>query len=106
MKIEKYVFCLPHATKYASKKIGVRPLRPTEIQTLYCIRRLGTATNATIIQYLRKYQNNGNDNAVSFALRDLTALGLIIKDDRKYTLNFSGREWMSLVRRYMVNIRL
>ena len=106
MKIEKYIFCMNKANKWASSKIGAQALSPTQLQTIYCIRRIGTATNATIIQYLRKMQNNANDNAVSYALRDLTANGMLEKTGRVYNLSHTGREYLALVRRYLVNVRL
>lgn len=106
MKIEKYVFNFPAAIKWASTKFDLPPLGPTQTQVIYCIKRLSTATNASIIQYLRKHQNNANDNAISYALRDLTAYGLLDKDAKVYNLSYKGREYIALVRRYLLNKRI
>lgn len=106
MKIDKYIFCFTKANQWASAKIGAQALSPTQLQTLYCIRRIGNATNATIIQYLRKMQNKANENAVSYALRDLTANGMLVKTGRTYNISPTGREYMAHVRRYLVNVRL
>lgn len=107
MKIEKYVFCFPKALKFACKKLGISAIiSPTNLQVLYAIRKLGLSTNATIIYYLRKMQNVAPDNNISISLRDLTNLGLIERDDHGYSLSSSGREFLSLIRRYLVNVRL
>lgn len=107
MKIEKYIFCFPKALRVACKKLGItKELSPTNLQVLYAIRRLGLSTNATIIQYLRKLQNNAPDNNISLSLRDLSSLGLIERDDHGYSLSASGRELLSLIRRYLVNVRM
>jgi len=95
-----------NANKIASKRVGIHHLRPTEIEVLYTIRRIPRSTNASIIRYLRKMQNKGNENAVSFALKDLTAKGLLIRTANDYTLSHLGIEWMNMVRRYLLNIRL
>lgn len=106
MKVDKYIFSFPKANRWAAAKIGVEPLSPTELQVLYAVRRLGTATNSTIIAYLRKMQNKANENAVSYSLRDLSNMGLLVKDNRVYNVSPTGREYMSLIRRYLVNVRL
>lgn len=107
MKIEKYIFCFPKALRFASKKLGItKELSPTNLQVLYAVRRLGLSTNATIIQYLRKLQNTAPDNNISASLRDLSAIGLLERDDMGYMLSPSGRELLSLIRRYLVNVRM
>lgn len=106
MKIEKYIFSFPKANSWAAGKIGAQALSPTQLQVIYTVRRIGTATNATIIQYLRKMQNKANENAVSYALRDLTANGMLEKTGRVYNISPTGREYMALVRRYLVNVRM
>jgi DNA-binding PadR family transcriptional regulator len=106
MKIEKYIFSFPKANKLAAGKVGAQALSPTQLQVIYCIRRIGTATNSTIIQYLRRMQNTANENAVSYALRDLTANGMLEKTGRMYVISPSGREYMARVRQYLVNVRM
>lgn len=107
MKIEKYIFCMPKAVKFASRKVGlVSILSPTNLQVLYAVRRLSLSTNATIIHYLRKMQNTAPENNISASLRDLTAMDLIQRDTHGYSLSPTGREFLSLIRRYLVNVRL
>ena len=106
MKVDKYIFSFPKANRWASAKVGAPVLTPTQLQVIYAVRRLGTSTNTTVIQYLRKLQNNANENAVSYALRDLTAASLLLKDNRVYSIAPAGREYMALVRRYLINVRL
>ena len=106
MKIEKYIFNFPKANRWAAAKYKLPALSPTQLQVIYSVKRLGTATNASIIQYLRKQQNTANDNAVSYALRDLTLAGMLLKTNRVYNLSPTGREYISLVRSYLLNIRL
>jgi DNA-binding MarR family transcriptional regulator len=105
MKVDKYILCFPKANRWAGGKIGVAPLNPTEQQVLYAIRKLGTSTNTTIIEYLRKLQNVAPESGICNAIKSLTEKQLIERANG-YVLSPAGREYLALIRRYLVNVRL
>ena len=107
MKVDKYILCMPKAIKWATTKLKLTASPSMgQLQILYAIRRLGLSTNATIIQYLRKMQNIAPENIVSNNLKALRELELVEQGEAGYSLSPSGREFLSLIRRYLVNVRL
>lgn len=98
---------MPKAIKFASRKMDLPSTpSPTDLQVIYAVRRLGLSTNATIKQYLIKMQNTAPDNNISMSLKELRGWNLIEKDAHGYALTPTGREFLSLIRRYLVNVRL
>lgn len=109
MKLEKYIFNLPKAVKLASTRTGTpRPLIPTELFLLYAIKRLPNPCTQTHLQRFSAIVYNPLTlNTIHKGLCYLVEYGLIERDALKsYSLTPLGREYLSYIRRYLINVRL
>lgn len=108
MKLEKYVFCLPKAIKMAALRTGtLRSLYPTELFLLYAIKRLpAPCTQVHIQRFGNSLQNPITLTTIRKGLDYLTEQGLIERNLKSYSLSPLGREYLSYIRQYLINVRL
>jgi DNA-binding PadR family transcriptional regulator len=108
MKLEKYIFNLPKAVKLASTRTGVsRPLIPSELFLLYAIKRLPPPCTQTHLQrFSDRVHNPVTLNTIHKGLNNLVEYGFIERDVRSYSISPLGREFLSYIRRYLINVRL
>lgn len=106
MKIEKVIFHLPEAIRLASVRLGIRPLKQYEVLILYVIRCYHPiATNAIVRKIESFYHPIGNKSVVE-GLAYLRTVELIFQSQRSYSISPLGREYLSLVRRYLLHKRI
>ena len=107
MKIEKVLYMLPHAMELASKRLGIRTLRESELTVLYVIRNAGVPPGKCAIhRYLGKMKHPASYVTVHHACDWLVEVGLIERSGTKYSLSYRGKDYLHAVRRYMIHRRI
>lgn len=107
MKLSKYIFLLPAAVDKVSKRFGVRTLRDTELFVLYSIQYLPSdCSQQSILRHARSMHHPISEPSVSLAVKHLSTTGFITYQDNKLALAPLGREYLSAIRRYLLNKRL
>ena len=106
MKIDKYILCFDHANQLAAKRLQLHPATPVELQILITLKRLISASPASIRNYLRKHHNTGGEITVKRCLSRLLQDNLINKSSTSYSLSPIGREYLSHIRRNLLHKRL
>ena len=107
MKLSKYVFLLPSAVEKVSKRYDVRTIRDTELFVLYSIQYLPSdCSQQSIIRHAKHMNNPISVPSVSLAVKYLSSVGFITYQDNKLALSPLGREFLSGIRRFLLNKRL
>jgi hypothetical protein len=108
MKLEKTIFYLPKAIRLASTRTRIsRPLYPTEIFLLYAIKRLpNPCTQSHLQRFSESVHNPITLTTIHKGLTYLIEQRLIDRNIRSYSLSPLGREYLSYIRQYLINIRL
>lgn len=107
MKIQKVLFFLPHALEVASKRLGIRPLRPSELVVLYAIEHLPFPPGKTsIFRYLSSVHNPTTYMTIQRNCEALIDMRLIERQGCKYYLTYLGKEYIQAIRRNLIHRRL
>lgn len=106
MKIEKVLLCLDEAITVSAKKVGVRPATRLQLSVLYAIVRLQPCRNISIYNYLSKHKPDISPVTVSTSLQYLEKQGLILRSLQSFSISPLGREYLSRIRKYLLNKRL
>jgi len=106
MKIEKVIFHLPEAIRLASVRMDIRPLKTFEVLTLYVIRHYYPITASGILSKIRSFYHPIGNQSAHDALFYLKSVDLIEKSQMSYSISPLGREYLSLVRRYLLHKRI
>lgn len=105
MKIDKYVLYFDRANEKVSRRLGFVRLTPSELSIIMIIRRQVGARYVVIQSRLKDCGKPFSDMMVVTGLRRLVDKGLIEKR-QGYFITSLGREYLSGVRNYLVNIRM
>lgn len=105
MKIEKVLFFLPPAMDYAATKLRVKPPALTDLVILYILRR-SSMTCFAIHKLTLSYGRNTAYRTIHYSLQYLLSIQFIERTGKAYTIAPLGREYLSLIRRYLLNKRL
>lgn len=106
MKIEKIVFHLPEAIRLASVRLGIRPLKTYEVTILYVIRCYFPIQTVAIRRKIESFYYPIGHQSVIDGLAYLKSVELINLSQRSYSISPLGREYLSLVRRYLLHKRI
>lgn len=107
MKIEKYVFHYGKANDLYSRKHGSpRPLNHCETFVLHAIRYLNTARIATILDHASRCHYQVSYVYVKRSVDFLISIQFVQRNDLVYFLTYKAREYLSGIRRYLLNKRL
>ena len=107
MKLSKYIFLLPASVEKVSKRFDVRPLRDSELFVLYSIQYLPSdCSQQSILRHARNMHHPISEPSVSLAVKFLSSAGFITYQDNKLALAPLGREYLSAIRRFLLNKRL
>jgi DNA-binding PadR family transcriptional regulator len=108
MKLDKVIFCMPKANKLAATRLSlIRPLIASELFILYAIKRLpNPCTHMHIDRFAERVYNPMSFNTIAKALSYLTEQQLIERNLKSYSLSPLGREYLSYIRQYLINVRL
>ena len=106
MKLQKYMFLLPRAIELASSRLGVRTIRMSEAFILYSSDYLPQATYSSLVRHGKNFGYPISLPTIAQGLRFLVASELLSNDNGVYSLTWKGREFLSRIRRYMLNARL
>lgn len=105
MKIEKVLIFLHPAIRHASSKLKVEPLSVIDLTILYILRR----SSLTVVAIHKLSTSYGRDTAIKtihYSLQYLLSIQFIERTGKAYTIAPLGREYLSLIRRYLLNKRL
>lgn len=105
MKIDKYVLFMPAANVKACKRLNVRPLSAHNIALLYAIKQKPINYSA-IMEYFISIAFDISDTTIHYSLQYLLSIQFIERTGKAYTIAPLGREYLSLIRRYLLNKRL
>lgn len=107
MKISKYIFFLPHAVDVVSKRFDVPCPSPSYLFVLYTIQYLPfNCSQQSILRHSKRVRFPISAASVSLAVNLFVSCGLVDYIDGKYSLAPRGREYLSAIRRYLLNQRL
>lgn len=107
MKIQKIVFLLPSAVEVASKRYGIPPLTPNEVFAIYSIQYLPMNTSqASLLRHASKLGYPITNATISRSVHALHSYELIQLDAGRFSISPRGREFLSAIRRYLLNKRL
>lgn len=103
MLIEKYVLHFNRAVISVGERTGTGRLNHLQMSILYCLKRQRSAIGPYMISKRANTDHAHTQNACT----TLTGMGLIDRmDGGKYIISAKGREFLGMVRRYLLNIRL
>ena len=107
MKIEKILYMLPRSMDIASRRLGIRTLRESELTVLYVIKNSPFLPGKTAIhRHLQRFKHPAAYVTVHHACNWLLEVGLIERIGTKYSLSYRGKDYLQCVRRYLVYQRL
>lgn len=107
MKIEKILYMLPRSMDLASRRLGIRTLRESELTVLYVIKNYPYPPGKTAIhRYLQGVKHPASYVTVHHACNWLLEVGLVDRIGTKYSLSYKGKDYLQFVRRYLVHQRL
>jgi len=106
MKIEKYVFHLPEALRLASVRLGIRPLTENELLILFVVRHFYPITFMAVLRKIESFYRPISYQSIHKGLAYLKSVELINLSQRSYSISPLGREYLSLVRRYLLHKRI
>lgn len=106
MKLQKYVFLMPRAIEWSSDKIGIRSLRMSEVFILYSCDYLPHTSYSSLVRHGKNFGYPISLPTISESLRSLVSMELLENVGKSYVLTWKGREFLSRVRRYLLNVRL
>ena len=98
---------MPQAVKTVSSRFGVKPWSPHELFVLFSIYYLPTDINqSAIIRHAKRMGYPIGQSSVSEALTLFKAYELVDVVGGRYCISAFGREYLSALRRYLINKRL
>jgi len=107
MKIDKYVFLYEAANDFYSRKYGSpRSLNYCETFILYSVRYLNTPRIATIMAHASQCRYQVTYVYIKRSMRFLESIDFVSRDGLIYSLTYKGRDYLSGVRKYLLNRRL
>lgn len=105
MKLDKYILFLPAANDLAAKRTKVRPLSTHNLAVLYAIKQRPIGFKA-LLNYLHSCFYPIAETTMHYSLDYLLSIQFIERTGKAYTIAPLGREYLSLIRRYLLNKRL
>lgn len=106
MIVEKYVLCLQTACDKVGKRMGIsKPANLSDLAVMFAMKRSPANNYAGIYRYIsarKAFTETTMKNSMTYLLDN----DLARKDDRQYFLTPKGMEYLSAIRRYLLNIRL
>lgn len=106
MKIDKVALYLHQAARVAAKKLGILAPSYHAIQCLYIISNIQPCSGAQVARYQQKSIGTYSPHWVSRSLAYLLEAKLIDRSDYTYRLSPLGREYLTRIRKYLLNVRL
>jgi DNA-binding PadR family transcriptional regulator len=107
MKIQKVIFLLPSAVIKVSKRHGIPPLTNHEVFIIYAVSYLPMASyQMAIYRFAERLGYPISEPTISRSIHTLADYGLVTIDNYKFSITPLGREYLSGVRRYLLNKRL
>ena len=107
MKIQKVLFFLPAANQKVSKRFGFEPLTTHELFMLYAIQYIpSNCSQQAILRHARDCDYTLSEPSVSRYTYTLRDRGLIEFVDGRISLSSLGRDYLSSLRRFLLNRRL
>jgi len=98
---------LPRSMDLASRRLGIRTLRESELTVLYVIKNsLFPPGKTAIHRHLQRFKHPAAYVTVHHACGWLLEVGLIERIGTKYSLSYRGKDYLQYVRRYLVYQRL
>lgn len=107
MKIQKVLFFLPAANQKVSKRFGFEPLTTHELFILYSVQYMpSNCSQQAILRHARDCDYTLSEPSVSRYTYSLRDRGLIDFVDGRISLSSLGRDYLSSLRRFLLNRRL
>ena len=106
MKIAKYVFFLSQANENASKRCRISRVTPVALFVLYTIQVHPRADRPALRRHIDRIGYRVKWHTISCAIEECRTKGLIDLQDHVHTLTPLGREFLSIVRHFLLNKRI
>lgn len=107
MKLTKYVFLFPSAVEKVSNRFNVPYFSASYMFVLYTIQYLpNDCTQKGILRHAKRMNYTISPTSVSLAVSQFLSVGFIDIVDARLSLAPLGREYLSAIRRYLLNQRL
>jgi hypothetical protein len=107
MKLPKYVFLFPSAVEFVSKRFDLPVFSTGQLFVLYSLQYLPfNCSQKSIVRHAKRMNYAISPATISVSVNSFIDLGLVAVEDGKYSLSPLGREYLSGIRRYLLNKRL
>lgn len=107
MKIQKYIFLLPNAVDRVSNRFDVPVFSLTYLFILYSVQYMPfDCTQQGIIRHAKRMKYPIAASTISEALTLYKQIGFVDHVEGRYSLAPRGREYLSAIRRFLLNQRL
>jgi len=107
MKLNKYIFLLPSAVVKVSRRYEVPELSFHDLFVLYAVAYLPEGIRQiSIVRHAKRMGHPISQGSISESLSLLSAADLVHVHDMRISLAPLGREYLSAIRRYLLNKRL
>ena len=106
MLIEKFIFHLPQAIRFVSRRYGIPSLRPSCMFTIYALKHLGQARQLSILSFARSVRYELSRSGLSEACTILLDAGLISEVDNVCSITPLGRSFLADIRLFLKYKRL
>lgn len=107
MKIQKVIFHLPYANQKVSRRFGFEPLTTHELFIIYSVHYMpSNCSQQAILRHARDCGYTLSEPSVSRYTYTLRDRGLIDFVDGRISLSSLGRDYLSSLRRFLLNRRL
>jgi hypothetical protein len=98
---------LPRSMDLASRRLGLRTLRESELVVLLVVKNCVVPPGKCAIhRYLQDMKHPTSYVTVHHACDWLVEVGLLERNGTKYSLSYTGKDYLHSVRRYMIHQRL
>lgn len=106
MLIEKYIFHLPQAIRFVSKRHGIPHMRPAFIFVLYAVRHLGQAKVPSVVSFAKSVKYEVARSGIAEGCIFLASVGLLDCSDGVYSVSSFGRSFLADIRLFLRYKRL
>lgn len=106
MILDKYLLCFDKANRLAAYRTDLPVLGRSQLRVLMAVKRWSNMRYSFLLLKISKYEPSFNSFRLTDTLKELRSLGLIESNKQLWTITPLGREYLSHIRQYLMNVRL
>lgn len=107
MKVTKYIFSFDSANQRISRRMRIPTLNDSEVFTLYAVNHAPlNCSRQGIHRWAKRCRHPISIHSITDAVVRLKDYGLLQEEEGRISITSQGKEWIAMVRMYLVNLRL